>query len=82
MWASLRVLLWTTVAADEMARRPGWSGQVKAVVELAEYCAVVRTRPRWPCVPPPRLEYTERAFVLTSFHSLWTVSYVGSPRYE
>ena len=41
MWASRRVLLWTTVAADGVARGTGWSVQVKAVVEMAAYLAVV-----------------------------------------
>ena len=68
------------MAADGMARGPGWAGRVKTVFEMYAYCAAVRTRPRWPCVPPTRCEYTERAFALTSFHSLWTVSYVGLTR--
>ena len=79
MWASQRVLLWTAVAANGMARGPGWAGQVKTVVEMSEYYAVIRTRTRWSCVPPPRCEYTERAFALILFHNLWTVSYVGLP---
>ena len=43
MWASRRVLLWTTVAADGMVRGPGWSGRVKLVVDMAAYRAVIST---------------------------------------
>ena len=42
------------MAAKGMARGTGRSGGVKTVVEMPKYCAAVRTKPRWPCVPPPR----------------------------
>ena len=37
----------------------------------------VRNRPRWPCAPLLRLEYTDFSFALISFCSLWNVLKVG-----
>ena len=46
---------------------------------MRAYWASMSSRLRWPCTPPPRVEYTALAFDLISFQILWRVLKVGSP---
>jgi len=46
---------------------PGWTGRINAIDESKAYWSGERTSPKWPKLPPPRLERKDFALALISF---------------
>ena len=74
-------MIWAAVPVGFGTRTPGLGSWVNGPLgEMMQYSAGVRTIPRYPWLPPPKVVGTELAFYFSLFLRWCSVSYVGSPR--